>query len=214
MWAVDGLDPEEKDLVATHLAGCAACRAEADELEGVVRLLSAVDVASIDLGESSGSERPDETTLRAPGTGGRGIATPEPGSWAERVARRAAVAVGTVAAAVAVAASVVAASAGSVAAPPGRSMVLHGGDGVRATVALTAEPWGSRAVLTEDGESAGAPYTVSMESGSGYRWVAGTYRTTGSGSMQVQLTCPVSPVQITEVWVTGPNGQTVLSGYA
>ena len=215
MWAVDGLDPAEADLVATHLDSCAACREEADELEAVVHLLSKVDAASIDLAEASGSDRDDAIPLVAPGLGERGTGSPEPeGSWAERAARRTAMAVGTVAAAIAVAASVVAASAGSVAAPPARSVALRGESGVSATVALTAEPWGSRAVLSEDGQTAGTPYTVSMESSSGYRWVAGSYRTTGSGPMQVQLTCPVPPGQITEVWVTGSSGHTVLSGYA
>ena len=110
--------------------------------------------------------------------------------------------------------SVLAATAGSVAAPPGRSVLLAGEPGVRATVALTAEPWGSSAVLDEAGQSPGATYTVSMESTPGYRWVAGSYRTSGSGPVEVQLTCPVSPGQITEVWVTDPGGHTVLSGYA
>ena len=76
MWAVDGLDPAEADLVATHLAGCAACREEADELEAVVHLLSKVDVASIDLAEASGSDRDDATPLVAPGTGGTAPARP------------------------------------------------------------------------------------------------------------------------------------------
>jgi hypothetical protein len=211
MWAVDGLDQDEAGLVAAHLASCSACREEADELEGVVHFLSQVDVGALDV--ASGSERDDATTLVPPGPGRAGLASPELGSWRERVARRAAVAVGTVAATIAVAASVVAASAGSVASPPGRSVTLRGENGVRATVALTSEPWGSKAVLSEAGQSAGTPYTVSMESSSGYRWVAGSYRTS-SGSTQVQLTCPVSPSQIAEVWVTGPSGHTVLSGYA
>jgi hypothetical protein len=170
-------------------------------------------MASVDPTGPSGSDRDDALPLVPPGMGGRGTGSPEAGSWAERAARRTAMAVGTVAAAVAVAASVIAASAGSVAAPPGQSVALRGEGGVSATVALTAEPWGSRAVLSEDGQSAGAPYTVSMESSSGYRWVAGSYRTTGSGPMRVQLTCPVPPSQITEVWVTDPSGHTVLSGY-
>ncbi|MGA8723997.1 MAG: zf-HC2 domain-containing protein, partial [Acidimicrobiales bacterium] len=82
MWAVDGLDPAEADLVATHLDGCAACREEADELEAVVHLLSKVDAASIDLAEASVSDRDDTAPLVAPGTGGRGTGSPEPvGSW-------------------------------------------------------------------------------------------------------------------------------------
>jgi hypothetical protein len=222
MRAVDGLDVDEADLVAAHLAGCAPCREEADELEVVAGLLSTVDVSAIDpvepspthgSAERSATERPGAERAAASEGGGRGLPSAGPGSWAERAARRAAVAVGTVAAAVAVTASLLAASAGSVAAPPGRSVTLHGQAGVRASVLLTAEPWGSRAVLSEDGQTAGSPFTVSMESSSGYRWVAGSYRT-GSKPLQVQLTCPVAPGQITEVWVTGPSGQTVLSGYA
>jgi hypothetical protein len=216
MWAVGGLEPDEAHLVGEHLAVCAACREEADELAGVTRLLSTVDLSSVDPSVTTGSDRDAVSTttatpvvepLRGTGSGA--------GSRGERAVRRAAVAVGTVAATVALVASVVSAAAGSVAAPPGRSVTLHGANGVRATVALTAEPWGARAVLDEVGQPAGTTYTVSMESSPGYRWVAGSYRTgSGSGPMEVQLTCPVSPGQITGVWITDPSGRTVLDGYA
>jgi hypothetical protein len=216
MWAVGGLEVDEVVLVDEHLATCTSCREEADELEGVARLLSTVDLASIDeaspvagesgLGATAGADsRPAHPAIGASERGSRG----------ERTLRRFAVAVGTVAASVALVASVVAASAGSVAAPPARSVTLHGQADVRATVALTATSWGSRAVLRETGQPPGTAYTVSMESSSGYSWVAGSYRTGyGSGSMRVHLSCPVSPGHVSEVWVTDPSGRTVLDGYA
>ncbi len=217
MWAVGGLELDEADLVAEHLAGCVACREEADDLEGVTRLLSTVDIGAIDPTGPLGIDRPgdDSSLVGRDGRGRRGGASRENGSRVERAARRAALGFGSVAAAIAMVASALAATAGSVAAPPGRSVTLRGERGVRATLALTAEPWGARAVLDEVGQSPGGAYTVSMESRPGYRWVAGTYRTgSGSGPTKVQLTCPVSPGQITEVWVTDPSGHTVLSGYA
>jgi hypothetical protein len=123
--------------------------------------------------------------------------------------------VGVAAAILAIAAAVVAVVTFSGSpAPQGRVVALTGEKGVRASVSLTPESWGTRATLTEDGQAPGQVLTVSMRTSSGRWWAAGSYRTSAhSGSLEVQLSCAVQSNQITRVWVSDQNGHTILNGY-
>jgi hypothetical protein len=121
---------------------------------------------------------------------------------------------GAGAAVLAVAAGIVTVVAiGSSPAPPPRTVALAGERGVVASVALTAQKWGTHADLSESGQAPGQILTVAMRTSSGRWWVAGSYRTTSAGTTEVQLSCAARPNQVNEVWVTNQQGQIVLRGY-
>ncbi len=85
MWAVGGLEQDEADLVAEHLAACEPCREEADDLDGIARLLSTVDLASVDPISPSADAGADEGRGpgRRPSADVPGAAAPARGSRVE-----------------------------------------------------------------------------------------------------------------------------------
>jgi hypothetical protein len=96
---------------------------------------------------------------------------------------------------------------------PTTTVALVGQPGVRATVALSAQGGGTAATLDVAGEPAGRVFSVTMRSGAGGWWVAGSYRTTGGpGAQVVHLSCGLAPDRITGVWVSDQTGRVVLSG--
>jgi hypothetical protein len=97
---------------------------------------------------------------------------------------------------------------------PGRVVALTGQEGVRATVSLTSQTWGTGATLRESGQAPGQVLTVSMRTSTGQWWMAGSYRTVSrAGSLVVPLACAVPSNEITDVWVSDQAGHTVLNGY-
>ncbi len=218
MASVGRLQPDEADAVTTHVSRCAACRAEADQLADVVGLLDSVGDAALRVvagpldgsGSSGAGLGPGElgkslgARLEDRGHGVRG----------GKVARRVLLGAGAAAACVALVVAVATGSGGPVA-PSATRVALRGG-GVAAAVTLSPGPsFGTRAVLAESGQAAGGPYTVTMVSSDGYRWVSGSYLgRSGSGVVRAVLTCPVEPGQIRQIWVTDPSGKTVLRGTA
>ncbi len=200
MSAIGRLDDEEQRGLDAHLEGCSACRAEARSLTGAAGALAMVDRA--DLGNEGA----------APSVPATVVALDED---RERVrprhmVRRAAVGL---AAAAAIAAAALALS--GTPATAGRTVALSGTPGVHATASLTPNGGGTHVVLVETGQAASQVFAVSMRSGSGSWWSAGTYRTgSGTGSVRVELSCAAAADQITDVWITDQSGRTVLSGTA
>jgi len=128
--------------------------------------------------------------------------------------RRRMVGIATVVLAVAAALVAVVTLGGTHASHPDRVVALTGQGGVRATVSLTSQSWGTGATLRESGQAPGQVLTVSMRSSSGQWWMAGSYRTVSrTGPLVVQLSCAVPSNQITDVWVSDQAGHTVLNGY-
>lgn len=222
MDAIGRADEKEARELAEHLEECGQCRTDAEEVRtaaGALSLLDAAQVADLERGSTVvGLAAGSEPVL--PGLGGG----PEPVAEIRPIDRRgrrpaegkkkwvtAAACVAAVAAAVAVVAAV---ALGGSSTPPTRTVALSGEPGVTASVVLTSQAWGTRAVLTESGQAAGQALTVSMRTASGRWWVAGSYRTTGrSGSLEVSLSSAVPANQITDVWVSDQGGHTVLNGY-
>lgn len=81
-------------------------------------------------------------------------------------------------------------------------------------MALTGRQWGTSVALSENGLAGGEVYTVSMESVSGRRWTAGTYRGAAGATVTATMTCAVSLGKITAVRVVNDVGDVVLSSYS
>ena len=204
MQTVGPLGDHESARLDRHLVRCPSCRRDAHDLAGVAAALRIVDGARVD-----GIETPtDAPVLLHPGQGSEGAARP----LKVHGRRRVWAGLGLVSAAAAAGVAIVVALAPTGA--PTRILALTGGQGVRATAALTTESWGTRVVLQESGQHPGQVLTVSMKTASGAWWVAGSYRTTaGAGTIRVELSCAVPANEITDVWVSDPSGHTVLNGY-
>jgi anti-sigma factor RsiW len=202
MHAIGRLAPHEESQLRAHLDGCPACRAETVELAGAGAALGLVDFGHLDDGMEPAIPLESATWERVRWERHRRV---------RMSATRWAMA-GMAAAAVAAIAVVVVSIQSSPA--PTRTVALRGTPGVQASVVLTSTAWGTQATLQESGQKAGQVWTVSMETSPGSWWVAGSYRTLGSGQVQVTLSCAVPADRITHVWVSDGAGHTVLRGYA
>ena len=204
MRAVGPLADDESRRLDRHLDRCPSCRQDALDLVDVAAALRLVDRAEIDGLETTA----DGPVLLRPGLGSDGAARSSEVNGRRRIWAGLGLASGVVAAGVAV---VVALGPSG---PPTRTVALTGEQGVRATAALTSQPWGTRVVLQESGQQPGQVLTVSMKTASGTWWVAGSYRTTaGVGNVRVEFSCAVPANEITDVWVSDLRGHTVLNGY-
>ena len=201
MHAIGRLDPDEESQLRAHIEGCPACRAEAAELAGMGAALGLVDFGHLHDGMEPAIPLESATWERVRWERQRRV---------RMSATRWAMA-GMAAAAVAAIALVVVSVQSSPA--PTRTVALRGTPGVQASVVLTSKAWGTQATFKESGQPAGQVWTVSMETSPGSWWVAGSYRTLGSGQVQVTLACAVPADQITHVWVSDGAGHTVLRGY-
>ncbi len=221
MDAIGRASYEESQALAEHVAGCAGCRADADQVRVAAEALALVDVVP---GEPAGGGSPVEqlgaVEGRPAGVVPLSLSGPPPSTQGSVPGaarrpnrpgwRRRWVFVGAAAAAAAVVAAFLLSGAP---APPARTVALSGQPGVQASISLTSQKWGTRATLRESGQASGQVLTVSMESTSGRWWVAGSYRTTGGHrSLTVQLSCAVPADQVTVVWVSDQKGRTVLDG--
>jgi len=197
-------DPDQHRMVTEHLAQCAECRLD-------VAALRPVDAALKAVGEARGDALLDAhgfSPERFPDPDDQVVVTRP--TWGRK--RRLA-AYGLVGAAVAASIAAVLVFGHSTT-PPARTVALTGEHGVTASASFVNQPWGTRVTLVESGQPAGEVLTVSMRTTSGHQWVAGSYRTSArAGALKVELSCPVSVGQITDVWVSDQQGRTVLRGY-
>jgi len=211
MHAIGQASDDEARELFEHLDECDPCRQDADEVLGAATALSFLDAGQVDRIEQETAELYGPSGSLAMGPRVAGTGGPETRS---RTGSRRRWMAGAGAAVLAVAAGIVAVVAiGSSSAPPPQRVALTGEPGVVASVALTAQTWGTHADLSESGQAPGQVLTVSMRTSSGRWWVAGSYRTTSARVTEVQLSCAVRPSQVDEVWVTDQRGRTVLHGY-
>jgi hypothetical protein len=208
-------DDESREL-QEHLASCHGCRQDAADVQRAAAALQFVDPEQVD----RLAPQPVALLTPLPGRMGGEELTPDPGpspavpSELEVAGRKRGWLVGLVGIGTAAAAAVAVLALGGAPAPPTKTVALTGASGVRASVSLTAQSWGTHATLQESGQAPGQVLTVSMKTSAGRWWVAGSYRTgSGSGPLEVQLSCAVQSNQITEVWISDQHGHTVLNGY-
>lgn len=215
LFALDALDPSERDAVLTHLDGCAGCRAElvaAEEVLGSVLLLApGADVPAGFVEEVAGA-----------------AASREPGPVADqgrvdRRHRRPARWVGVAAACVVVALlltglgvalGTVFAADDQVAAPPvtttagARTAPLLTTDGsVAGSVAV--DDAGRRLVMAVDSVVPGVAYDCVVRASSGALVTVGSWTPTTSGSARWQVSLDPDLGAVEEVLLGGPGAVTL-----
>jgi anti-sigma factor RsiW len=187
-----------------HLDGCRECREDERALRATAELLPAADLDHLEE-HPMPAGLPESVLDRL-----RGLAR------AERRTRNRRRLVGSGAAAGAAAAAVIALaffSLGGGSASKTRTFALSGSPGVRASVQLTAETWGTSVRIVETGQPGAQVMWVSMHTRSGGWWQTGTYRSMGGRSVRVKLACALNLSQIESVWVRNSKGDAVLHGY-
>jgi hypothetical protein len=203
MQALGKLEPDVATALQAHLDGCADCREEAAEIAPLAAALAAASPDVLEDPEAAPVPARLEQSVLA-----------RLDAEARSEHRRARRWVGGAAAAVVAVASVAAVFASGGSSPPaGRLVALTGAPGTVATMTLTRSSTGTDVTLHEHGQPVGRDFVVTMESGSGSWWQAGSYHTSGT-NVRAQLTCAVAPSEISRVWVRDSSGATVLSGYA
>jgi len=200
MYVFGDLPVNEKVALLAHLEGCDNCRALATEMTETFSLLGNVDAGAIAASASV-----------SPGLSVRVLRDLHRAGVHQRRTR-----IVAVAGAGAIAASLILVglfTGTSTPAPLQRTVALRGAPSVRASVVLIAQPWGTTVKLRERGLPSGTLYTVSMESGNGTWWTAGTYRSVSGKTVNATMACAVALQRITNVEVVNGAGVTVLSNY-
>jgi len=200
--AIGELPATELASLEAHLAGCAPCRRERDELARVAPVLSRADPDHFE--DHQMPARLEGAVLTRLSADAR----------RERRRRRVWVASGAAAGAAAAAVVLVLSLALTSSPTPGHSFALRGSHGASAQVRLTSEPWGTAVHLTERGQGGGQVLWVSMRTTSGNWWAAGTYTTVAGHGATVDMACALPASEITGIWVRDAQGHTVLQGYA
>jgi len=221
MHAVGSATDRDAAELQEHLDGCPDCRQDAVDVQTAAVALMSLGPAQVARIEqrSAGHDHPASLRARTQEVDSDPGSTPPaaPGSAGLPAAagrRRRMAGFGAVLVAAAAALAAIVTMGGPNPSGPVRVAALTGQAGVRATVSLTPQPWGTGATLRESGQAPGQVLTVSMRTASGRWWAAGSYRTVPrTGSLVVELSCAVAPSQITDVWVSDQAGHTVLNGY-
>jgi anti-sigma factor RsiW len=196
------LSANEQAGLAAHLEGCLACRDVAEEFAETYRLLGYVDPTNVTPTASVPPELTDQVLRHLHGEG-----------RALRRRRRLRVGVASGIGLVAAALILIAVVSANTSTPRQRTLALRGPATVSATAVLSARSWGTSLALHERGLPGGKVYTVSMETSSGYWWVAGTYRSVSGGPVDATMSCAIKMSQITGLRVVDGAGDVVLSSY-
>lgn len=205
-WLVAQLDPAEEAALDDHLAGCAACRAEADSL---------LVVAAVSLGADLGGEPWEPELDEAPPADlGDRIASRVAAERRRPTRRRAVLALVAVAAAVVLGVAL----RPDDAALDGEPVVFsRRAPGVEAAAVVAAEDGGSLVALTASGLDPDLTYALWLTPpGGGYeeRVAAGTFRPDADGEVDVELRSALPAADMGRVWATTPGGDIALDTQA
>jgi hypothetical protein len=211
-WAVAQIDPEREAALDAHLATCAACRREADELLAVAAVALSVDPAQLGAAPVAppAADRVAEA-MEPPADLGARISARIRRERRRQTRRRALVAaVGAAAAAAVVVVSLVALSGDD---GPGR---VRGEQfaftklpaGATATAVVGEDPGGSVVQLSATGLDPGTTYALWLSDPETHpeRVPAGTFRPDDDGTVDVVLHCALPAHAVGRVWATSPDG--------
>lgn len=204
-YALDALEPDERDRVAAHLTHCADCTAELSALDSVSSILRTDDARASAVAETPGSPEADAALARIAAERRRDVRS-------TRRLRVATAASSSVAAAAVVLALVLGTHPVDHFAPNGLATTLRPATGVAADarVRLSARPWGTQVDLATarlPALAAGAYYEVWLVRRDGTRVAAGTFRpTTASGKARVRLAAAIGLDEIARIGVTRESG--------
>lgn len=202
MDALGRLDEAEHAELEAHLAYCEECRATRAELRSTVDALDTMTMHSTSAPVAEVSPQLADAVLA-------GLRPEDGGGDRGRRIRRGAVICGSMAA---VAVTAVLVSVGMHHSDvPTKTVALRGVPGVSASAVLVEKSWGTSLTIEERGLTPGQTYTVSMANEQGRWWTAGSYRTTGSGSVEATMACAAQFDSIEVIKVTDPSGRAVLS---
>jgi anti-sigma factor RsiW len=193
---VGQLPDSERPALVAHLEGCEECREDERQLRPLSAGLEAADINRLD--EEAVPQELSRTVL------GELRAQSRRGLRARTIHY---VLAGTAAAAV-LAIALVFVTGG-----PSRSTetaALVGTSGVKASVQLTAESWGTSVNVAESAQRTGQVMWVTMRTASGRWWQAGTYRTVTGETVHVNLACALRLSDIDYVVVKNSSGAVVL----
>lgn len=222
-YALGHLDGAEADRVRAHLDGCAACRADLQQILPVARRLDAVDPSVFEgpptppawLGEQIRREVERERTARD---------DDEVGALREARARRRRTLAGrgVVAAAVVLAAVAVGGVVGRSTAPTAApvptepiTMSTPGSADISVeSAALVAHTWGVELRIEADGFTTGRTFRASFRTEDGELVPAGEFVGVGQQPMVCFLQSSARREDVTEVVVTDERGRTVLASSA
>jgi hypothetical protein len=200
-WLVAQLSPSEEAALVDHLAGCDACRAEADSL---------LHVAAVTLGADAGGDVVDVEP--PPADLGDRIAARIARERRARRAGRLAIAMGAAAAAVAVGV-VMTRDSGEPAVRGETIAFVRQAPGVEATAVLAPDEGGSLIELTATGLDPDTTYSLWLTPpGGGWadRIPAGTFRPDDDGDVDVRLSCSLPPEDMGRAWATTDEGDIAL----
>jgi hypothetical protein len=205
--ALGRIEPGEQIALQAHLDGCADCRAELTELQGVALVLPAADLASL---ESSPVEPAGALGDRVLESVARERAT----SRAHRM-RRVRHALFAAAAVIAlVVGTLVFTIAHSSDDDPQRvrlAFTAHDGEG-EATAMLTERPEGTEVTFTASGLDEGEWYWLWTTGADEKRVSAGTFRgAPGTSTLHLVSALPLD--ETTRVWVTADDDQVVFDAW-
>jgi hypothetical protein len=196
--ALGRLDPAEEVALTAHLEGCAACRAEARELESVARALPLADPAHVSDGlPQPPTELGDLVSTRV---------ARERGARRTRTTRRVLLAAAAALIVVlALVALVVVPGSGS----SGTKVAFPATNGVSAHATLHDKPGGTEVSLRVSGLHDGDAYWLWLTGEDGNRIGAGTFH--GSKSpLQMTMTAAIPLSSTRRIWVTDADNHVVL----
>lgn len=195
-------DPVHDVGLDAHLDGCAACRAELDDLTAVA---AAVELAD--------PERLGEVPV-APPLADRIVAevAREAAYDRRRGRRRLVLAVAAVVAVLALLATSLIAVIGDGDDGGTAPIELAGGPGIEGTAELTPRSWGTEVALEVSGLEDGEVYWLWLSDEDGERSIAGTFSGT-SGPTSVDLASALPLREAQRIWMTDEDDEVVLDAF-
>ncbi len=201
-WLVAQIEPDREEALRAHLAGCAACRAEADSLLAVTAVSLAADLDRTVVGEG---EPPAEL-------GDRIVASITAERRARRLLRTGMAALAGAAAAVV---AVVVVTDDDATDPVRGEEVAFTvvPDGATVDAVIADEGNGTLVQLTATGLDPGVTYALWLSPPDGTwddRVAAGTFRPDADGEVDVRLRCALPADEYGRAWATTPEGEIAL----